>query len=330
MERRTHSFFSEATYHIVFSLLYLLSLLPLRALYLLSDGIYFIVFYIVRYRRRLVHKNMTDSFPDKSAKEIVRTEKQFYAWLCDYLVESVKMLSMSERQMRRRMTYVGVEQVNRCVEEGQSCALYLGHYCNWEWITTIPLHLSEKAWGGQIYHVLENRQMDRLFLRLRQRWGSTCIPMAETLRRMVGFKQAGQPVVVGYIGDQVPFWNNIHHWCQFLNHDTPVLTGTERLVRRLDHAAFYLDIKRPRRGYYECTFSLITRHPKELKEFELTDIYFRRLEQNIMEAPQYWLWTHNRWKRTREEFNLRLDPETGKVSLDSLEKIKQRKLRTES
>jgi len=312
-------------YRLLFSLLYLLSLLPLRLLYVVSDGLFLLVFYVVRYRRRLVHRNMSDAFPDRSPAEILRTEKLFYRWLCDYMVETVKMLSMSERQMRRRMTFVGVDAVNRCVDEGQSVALYLGHYCNWEWITSIPLHLSPNAWGGQIYHVLENKAMDRLFLRLRQRWHSTCIPMAETLRRMVAFRQKGQPVVVGYIGDQVPFWNNIHHWCQFLNHDTPVLTGTERLVRRLGHAAFYLHITRPRRGYYVCEFQLITRQPQQLKEFELTDIYFSRLEQDIVAAPQYWLWTHNRWKRTREEFNLRLDPKTGKVSLDSLEKIKQRR-----
>jgi KDO2-lipid IV(A) lauroyltransferase len=174
--------------------------------------------------------------------------------------------------------------------------------------------------------VLENQEFDKLFLKLRQRWGAVCIPMAETLRRLIQYRQANQPVVIGYIGDQVPSWNNIHHWCQFLNHDTPVLTGTERLARQTGQAAFYLDVRRLRRGYYEAEFKLITREPKQLAEFELTDIYFRMLEESIRRDPACYLWSHNRWKRTREEFNLRYDPDTGRVDIiSSVEELKKKK-----
>jgi KDO2-lipid IV(A) lauroyltransferase len=165
--------------------------------------------------------------------------------------------------------------------------------------------------------VLENKEFDRLFLKLRQRQGAVCIPMAETLRRIVQYRQQGQQVVIGYISDQVPFWNNIHHWCQFLNHDTPVLTGTERLARQTGHAALYLDVHRVKRGYYEAEFKLITREPKKMGEFEITDIYFRELEESIRRDPACYLWTHNRWKRTREEFNLRYDEATGRVDIIS-------------
>jgi KDO2-lipid IV(A) lauroyltransferase len=215
--------------------------------------------------------------------------------------------------------------VNEIVETGQSCALYLGHYCNWEWITSLPLWFTPKAKCCQVYHVLENPWADRLFLKLRGRLGAISIPMSEVLRRLATFRQQGHPVVIGYISDQVPFWNNIHHWVDFLHHDTPVLTGTERLIRGTGQAVFYLDVRRVRRGYYEGEFKLIERNPKNTKDFELTDVYFKYLEASIVRDPQCYLWTHNRWKRTREEFNIRYDEETGRVSLEDLETIKKRK-----
>ena len=219
----------------------------------------------------------------------------------------------------------GARGVDHVVKEGQSCAVYLGHYCNWEWVTSLPLWVTSEAQCGQIYHALENNDFDKMLLNLRQRWGAVCIPMAETLRRIVKYRQEGQQVVSGYISDQVPFWNNIHHWLDFLHHDTPVLTGTERLAVQTGHAVFYLDVTRPRRGYYEAEFKLITREPKTMKEFEITDTYFKMLEESINKAPQFWLWTHNRWKRSHEEFDIRYDKETGRVSLEPLEVIKKRK-----
>ena len=132
-------------------------------------------------------------------------------------------------------------------------------------------------------------------------------------------------IVIGYISDQKPFWNNIHHWVDFLHHDTPVLTGTERIARRMNHAVFYLDVRRIRRGYYEAEIKLITREPQTMKEFELTDIYYQHLEQSILRAPEFWLWSHERFNRTREEFNIRYEEETGRVSLEPLEVIKKRK-----
>ena len=313
-------------YYVIYSLWFLLSLLPLRIHYMLSDLLYLIIYRLIHYRVAVVRKNIQESFPEKDADEQLAIERGFYHWFCDYLAESVKLLTMSRSQMRRRMVFKGTDVVDEVVRSGQSCAVYLGHYCNWEWITSLPLWVTPEAQCGQIYHVLENQEFDKLFLKLRQRWGAVCIPMAETLRRLIQYRQANQPVVIGYIGDQVPFWNNIHHWCQFLNHDTPVLTGTERLARQTGQAAFYLDVRRLRRGYYEAEFKLITREPKQLAEFELTDIYFRMLEESIRRDPACYLWSHNRWKRTREEFNLRYDPYTGRVDIiSSVEELKKKK-----
>jgi KDO2-lipid IV(A) lauroyltransferase len=313
-------------YYVIYSLWFLLSLLPLRIHYMLSDLLYLIIYRLIHYRVAVVRKNIQESFPEKDADEQLAIERGFYHWFCDYLAESVKLLTMSRSQMRRRMVFKGTDVVDEVVRNGQSCAVYLGHYCNWEWITSLPLWVTPEAQCGQIYHVLENQEFDKLFLKLRQRWGAVCIPMAETLRRLIQYRQANQPVVIGYIGDQVPFWNNIHHWCQFLNHDTPVLTGTERLARQTGQAAFYLDVRRLRRGYYEAEFKLITREPKQLAEFELTDIYFRMLEESIRRDPACYLWSHNRWKRTREEFNLRYDSDTGRVDIiSSVEELKKKK-----
>lgn len=312
-------------YYLTYAVLWLFSLLPMWVHYMISDGIYVIVYHLVGYRKKLVRKNLSDSFPEKSEAEIIRIEKDFYRWFCDYFVETIKLLTISRQELRRRMVFKGAELVNKLTENGQSCAVYLGHYCNWEWITSLPLWVTPKAQCGQIYHVLENSEFDKLFLKLRQRMGAVCIPMAETLRKLAEYRQQRQPVVIGYISDQVPFWNNIHHWCPFLNHDTPVLTGTERLARSAGHAVFYIDVERPKRGYYVAEFKLIARDPKQTEDYQLTDAYFTLLEASIRRAPQFWLWTHNRWKRTHEEFNLRYDVETGRVDLGPLEDIKKKK-----
>lgn len=281
---------------------YAMSLLPLKLLYLLSDGLYYIIYYVAQYRRPLVRKHLADSFPEKSEAERIRIEKEFYAWFCDYIVETIKLFSISKKQIMRHMVFKGTEQVKESCAKGQSCAVYLGHYCNWEWITSLPLWAGKDITFGQIYHVLENQAFDQLFLKLRNRLGAVSIPMAETLRKIVKMRQEGKQIVIGFIADQVPLWNNIHYWTDFLHHDTPVLTGTEKIAVKANFAVYYLDVKRIKRGYYEAEFKLLTDKPKECKEFEITEMYFRELEKTIRQQPAYWLWTHNRWKRTREEW----------------------------
>jgi KDO2-lipid IV(A) lauroyltransferase len=300
-------------YYVTIAVWYILSLLPFWVHYLLSDFIYLILYKLVGYRKQVVRENLTISFPEKSKEELLRIERRFYHFLGDYFAESVKLMTISKQSLRRRLVFKNTEAIEECVESGQSCAVFLGHYCNWEWITSLPLWVTPKAQCGQIYHPIENKDFDRLFLRLRQRLGAVCIPMQDTLRKILEFRQAGQPVVIGYISDQKPHWVNIHHWVDFLHHDTPVLTGTERIARRMNHAVFYLDVRRLRRGYYEAEFKLITREPQQMPEFKLTDIYYQMLEASIQRAPEFWLWSHNRWSRTREEFNERFEVIDGKV-----------------
>lgn len=300
-------------YYIVFTLWYIISLLPLRVLYVLSDVLYLVLYRIVGYRRRTVWTNIVTAFPEMTAEEHQGVERGFYHFFCDYMVESIKLLTMSEAEMKRRMVFKNAERINEVVESGQSCAIYLGHYCNWEWITSLPLWIKPKAHCGQIYHPLENKDFDKLFLRMRQRFGAKCIAMNNTLREMVRYRKEGQPVVIGYISDQVPMWQNIHHWCNFLHHDTPVLTGTERIARSMNHAVFYMEVSRVKRGYYEVEFKLVTREPDKMPEYAITDRYFQLLEDTIRKRPELWLWSHNRWKRTREKFNRFYETVDGKV-----------------
>ena len=300
-------------YYIVLAVWYVFSLLPLRVHYVISDLLFWLLYAVIGYRRKVVYSNISASFPEKSEEELRKIERGFYHFFCDYMVESVKLMTITPENLKKRMVFKGTEIVDEIVESGQSCALYLGHLCNWEWVSSLPLWLSPKVHCGQIYHPLENKDFDRLFLRSRQRMGAECIAMADTLRKILEYRKAGQPIIVGYISDQVPFWTSIHHWVNFLNHDTPVLTGTERIVRKVNHAVLFLDIHRVRRGYYEAEIKLITREPQKMGEYEITDTYFKMLEQSIRMAPEFWLWSHNRWKRTREEFDERFEVINGKV-----------------
>lgn len=302
-------------YYIFASIWYLISLLPFKVLYFISDLLYFPLYYVIRYRRKLVRKNLIDSFPEKSEDDIIKIEKRFYSFFCDYVVETIKLFSISEKNIKKRMVFKGIDEIEKSMEDGNSCFLYLGHYCNWEWITSFPLYVQGNILCGQVYHVLHNKIIDRLFYYLRGRFNAISIPMGSILRRIAENRSIKKQMIIGFISDQAPFWNNIHYWTNFLNHDTPVFTGTERIAKRTGFSVYYADIKRVKRGYYICEFKKLTDSPKKYPDYEITEMYMRALESTIIRAPEYWLWTHNRWKRTREEYNERLDENTKRVRL---------------
>ena len=308
------------TYHIVYSLAWLVALLPYRALYALSDGLYLLVYHIIRYRRKVVRKNLSTSFPEMSGAEIKNIERQFYHWLCDYAVETIKLLHVSDDELLRHLEFRGCDEVEKYMDKGQSVAWMLGHYCNWEYLSATALGM--KRWGilkdevrfeergerreesravmGLIYKPLRNKAMDRLFLKLRQSHYGTCVARNDILRKLVQLRQESRLSMFGYIADQGPKWENIHLWLDFLGHDTPVFTGSERIIRKMRQPVFYIDMERPGRGRYVCTAHLITEHPEQMEEHELTRRYFQLLEQTVRRAPQYYLWSHKRWKRQRE------------------------------
>jgi len=296
---------TSISYKIIYGVCYAISLLPLSVLYVLADVLGFLLYYVVRYRRHIVHKNLTESLPDKTSKDIMRIEKKFYLWLCDYVMETLKMMSIGEGEISRRMKFIASEKVKDSIKRGKSCAVYLGHYCNWEWVTSLPLWMDNAANCGQIYHPLENRAFDRFFLRLRSRFGAESMSMKESFRHIVKHLSDGDRIVVGFIADQVPTWNSIHYWTDFLRHDTPVFTGAEKIAHKCDLDVYYLDVRRLHRGYYTAEFKLITDDIGNAPDFSVTEAYLRMLEETINRAPQYWLWSHNRWKRTHKQWESR-------------------------
>lgn len=306
-------------YPIVYSVFYCISLLPWCVIYALADVVWVLVYLVVGYRRKVVRKNLSLSFPEKTEEERRQIERRFYRWLCDYFLETVKLLSMSREDMLRHIEFRGAEEMEKCFDEGQACAAILGHYCNWEYLSATALAWKRhtEAVAGLIYHPLYNKIFDRLFIDMRSQMGGTCIPKKDILRYLLTYKREGRMSLFGYIADQSPKWENIHLWLNFMNQDTPVFTGGERIMRKMNNAVFYVDMQRPRRGKYICTFQLITRDPNALEEFGITKRFFELLEQTIRRQPEFYLWTHNRWKRTHEEFDHLFKVENGRIVLRS-------------
>ena len=305
----------QFTYYLLYGLVYALSLLPFWLLYLVSDGLYLLVYHIVRYRRKIVWKNLSASFPEKSPAELKTIEQQFYHWFCDYIFETFKLLSISDEKLLRHVEYRNVEEVEKFFDEGRNCSAISGHYCNWEWFCGLPSVIKRhpEAVIGFIYHPLYNKAVDRLFIDLRSAHGGVCVPKNDILRRLVTYKREGLCSLIGYVSDQAPKWENMHLWVDFLHHDTPVFTGGERIMRKMNDAVFFVDINRPRRGRYVFTFKLITAEAAKEEEFVITRRFFQMLEEGIRRQPAYYLWTHNRWKRGREEFNRKYDVIDGKI-----------------
>ena len=284
--KRNKETLNNILYHICFGMWWCFSKLPFCFHYAMSDIFSAILFHLVRYRRELVHKNMMDSFPDKT-----------------------------EKDLRKHIEFRGMDLLAESSSRGKSCGIFVGHYGNWEWQSSIPMCFEPGTFlVTQLYHPLENPVFDRLIAYTRERFGGKNIPVNESVRHFVKYKKEGTPIIIGFLADQVPFWNNIHYFTSFLNHpDTPVFTGPERLMKKFDMDVYYLDMWRPKRGHYIAEYKRITTTPNDYKEFELTELYTRMLEETIYRAPQYWLWSHNRWKRTKAEWEKIIDLENHKM-----------------
>lgn len=273
--------------------------IPFKALYLLSDFLAWLADDVVHYRRRVVEENLRSSFPDKSVGEIRSIRKKFYRFLTDYFLETVKMGCMDPEQMGRHMRFENIEEVSELLRGGTSVSLLLAHYCNWEWVSSLPLYFPMEVECGQIYHVLHSRAADKMFLRLRSHFHAVSIPMADTLRQLLRWRREGKASVTGYIADQSPKPQAMHHWLEFLHHDTAVIDGPERISRKLHCAVYYLDLRRDRRGYYTGMFVQMSPDAALEPEWDITEKYFALLAQTIRREPAYWLWSHRRWKHHR-------------------------------
>lgn len=289
----------KVQYYILYGIVFLFSLLPMWLHYCFSDLLYVIIYRIIRYRRTIVRKNLCNSFPEKSKKELRYIEHRFYAFFCDYIVENIKLLTMRKSNLMRRMTFEGLDEVNQSFKEHDLVFIYLGHYCNWEYVASLQWWVPKDIHCAQLYSSLKSYAFDRLFYHIRSRYGGENIKKNESMRHIVAYRQRHEKAIIGFISDQTPRWINIHKWLDFLHQDTPVFTGTERIAKKVNAAVYYGEMSRVKRGYYKCRFRLMTNDASSMKDEQLTTSYMHLLEQSIQRGPYYWLWTHNRWKRQR-------------------------------
>lgn len=287
-------------YALLYSWVKVHALLPMRALYVLSDILYIIIYRIAGYRLKVVRRNMKASFPDKTEVELRKLERDFYHHFADYIVETIKLAHISLEEVQRRAHILNPELVDQLMDKGHTCfVLLLGHFGNWEWFTA-STSFFENAQMHQIYRPLNNKAFDRLFIYLRTRFGAYSIKKNDTIRDIVHLKQDKTRSVAVFLADQTPSKANLHYWTQFLGQDTAILTGPERIARKLNLPVIYMDVRRVKRGYYTVETKLIAENPKEMPELWITEQYARLMEQTILRNPSYWLWTHKRWKYQRK------------------------------
>ncbi len=288
-------------YRIVRGILAAVAHLPMMALYVISDLLFVTICYLVRYRRKIITRNLRDSFPDASEKEILRIRRRFYRNFTDYIFETIKLFHISDGEMKSRMTFSGIETVDRLLYEGKPVVAYFSHCGNWEWVTSITLWSdinSDKKHAEfcQVYRPLRNKMMDALMLSLRSRFGSVSLKKKVAFLDLMRYRRMNIPTITGFMSDQKLSHGDEGHVVNFLNHATPFITGTETVARRLDAAVVYLDMHKTSRGHYHIDITLITEHPRELPDFAITDRYASLLSRTIRRNPSIWLWSHNRWR----------------------------------
>jgi Kdo2-lipid IVA lauroyltransferase/acyltransferase len=279
---------------------WLLTLMPLKALYVLSDFLFIITFYIVRYRRKVVSTNLKNSFPEKNQKELKRIERGFYRFLTDYFIESIYIINMSITECHRRYIFTNPEILTELYHQGVDIIVGTAHYGNWEWAFSSADNIPYKCLG--VYRPLSNKLFDRFFVYLRSKYGGYPIPVRDTLREIIEAKNKNERFALYLVGDQRPIKEDLDFWSTFLNQDTPVITGIDRLSRKFNTPVYYMRIERIKRGQYSITYELITDRPNEEKELAIAERFIRKVEDTIVKQPEYWLWSHKRWRYRPEEF----------------------------
>jgi KDO2-lipid IV(A) lauroyltransferase len=288
----------KVLYYLFYAFAWLFSLIPFRILYLLSDILYVFVYRIGRYRRAVIRRNLLNAYPKESKREIRRIERKFYRYLCDYFVESLKTMNMSDKQFKKRAVFKNPEILYPYLDQGKSIFVYLSHYGNWEWLSfSIVAHTKKRNFNlYPVYNTQKNKLFNDIFLRLRS--SERIIPVAqrEMLRKVIKTQKENKAVLYVFIADQSPAPENIYYWTTFLNQPTAPIVGPERIAKLTDCPVVFADVSRVKRGHYAVEFIVMAENAKITKQFELTEKYMRLLEKRILKAPYYWLWTHRRWK----------------------------------
>lgn len=270
------------------------SRLPFGVLYLFSDLCFLVVYYLVPYRKRLVFKNLRNSFPEKPEREIRSIAKRFYRHLTDLMVESLKLFSISEAEAERRVKIVGLEQYAGFFEKKLQWIVATGHYGNWEWLACMPNRLPYEVMS--LYKPLHNKLFDEITLRSRSRFGAIMVPSHDAVRDVSRRVQSGKLSIMCFIADQSPKKSMIQYRLPFLHQDTPVYLGIEKLARKYATGVCFIWLDKVARGYYQIKVKVLAEDASKLAPYEVTRLYMSALEEVIREKPEFWLWTHRRWK----------------------------------
>jgi KDO2-lipid IV(A) lauroyltransferase len=286
-------------FYILLPFLYFISILPFPVFYLVSDLFFFLLYYVFGYRKKVVYENLKNSFPEKSHAELKKIEREFYKYLCDLFLETFKTLTISKKEAikRCRFTPQTIELFDKLYNEKKSCIIVMGHFGNWEWAgNTFGLVCRQKLYV--IYHPLHNKHFNNLIYKMRTRFGNGLYAMRDTIREMI--KNKNEINATAFIADQTPAPEGAY-WTTFLNQDTPIFWGTEKIARKLNFPVVYVTVNRKKRGFYEVHAEILVHEPKNTKEGEISELHTRKLELDIKAQPEVWLWSHRRWKYKRSK-----------------------------
>jgi Kdo2-lipid IVA lauroyltransferase/acyltransferase len=283
-------------YIFILPLIYLVSIMPFWILYGISDVLFVFTYYIFGYRKKVVMMNLQNAFPDKSPTELKKLERTFFRYLCDTIIETIKLITISPKQLvkRAKLDDELITLFANYKAENKSTIAVLGHCGNWEWASNSFSIVVEQPMHG-VYHQLSNKQFDTLIYNMRSRFGNVLIEMKNVVREMI--KNKDVVCVNGFIADQTPAPEGAY-WTKFLNQHTPVFNGTEKIARKLNQPVVFISVIKIKRGYYKLSAEVLCENPKDTKDGEITEWHTRKLEKDILAQPANWLWSHKRWKHS--------------------------------
>jgi len=286
-------------YYLLRALTWLIYSLPTMVVYFFSDLLYVVFFYLIRYRRGVVDQNLANSFPEKTKKERNQIAAKFYHHLCDCFLETLYFDRISNKRVLERVKFLNPELANNYMDKGMPVIILMGHYNNWECFNNWGLHSNHRSYA--IYKKLRNKAFEKFYIHLRSRFGSVPLERALTFRQLMDDSKAGIPGLSLFLIDQSPRVFDIQYWTTFLNQETAVIVGPEKVARKLNAAVLFGNTRKTKRGFYEVELVLVTDNAKQCPKFEITEKSTRLLEKLIVENPEYWLWSHRKWKFDRSE-----------------------------
>lgn len=284
-------------YLFLYPLLWLLSIAPFRLLYLFSDFVYVIIYYIIGYRKKTVRENLALALPHLSKKERLVIEKKSYHHMCDMFLEMIKTMTISESEINKRFQFVNIEIYKELEKEGKSIALMCAHYASYEWVISINSKINFK--GYAIYKRINNKYFDKLVRDIRSKFKASLITTKETIPTIRENFKNNILGIYGFASDQSPKISSAFHWNTFMGIEVPVHTGAEMLAKKYNMNVVFLKVEKVKRGYYKAQFEILSKNASEVPNYQITDQFLQLVEQQIHEAPEYYLWTHKRWKHRR-------------------------------